>query len=276
LSPSRSLLSPRVDSNVKVLTYNLYWWNLFNQRKGNNGEAGKNIAAFAKDAPFDLMGFQECEDVSWPLRDAKSAGMGDDYTTIVGRYATAIAYRTSAFTQLATGQIDVAEDVPGKFHFGKRVAQWVRLTHKASGKPVFFINHHGPTSPNTGGLCGNKATAYNLLKAIASNAKVGDAVIFVGDFNAPMMMPTGPNASHVRDCNNGGCAWCEEAGNLDCHIPHAFANPEIDDGWGIDNFYSTCTKTVSSKVMPKGGSDHNALYTIFELANAATAETVIF
>jgi len=127
-SSSRSLQPPRADSNVKVLTYNLWWWNLFKQRKGNNGEAGKNIAAFAKDAPFDLMGFQECEDVSWPLRDAKSAGMSDEYTTIVGRYATAIAYRTSAFTQLETGQVDVAEDVPGKFHFGKRVAQWVRLT----------------------------------------------------------------------------------------------------------------------------------------------------
>lgn len=257
---------------MKVLTYNLYWWNLFKNQGGLNGAAGKNIAAYAKDEPFDLMGFQECEDVTWPLRDAKNAGMTDEFTTILGRHATAIAYRTNAFTHLGDGQEDVAEDVPGKFHYGRRIAQWVRLTHKATGKPVFFVNHHGPTSPNTGGLCGNKATAYHLLKVIATNAKVGDAVILVGDFNAPMMMPTGPNASQVKDCMSGGCDWCEEAGTLACHFPHVFANPCIADQWGIDNFYSTCTKVVKSTAMPKAGSDHMALNTVFELTNAATAE----
>jgi len=112
-------------------------------------------------------------------------------------------------------------------------------------------------------MCGNRATAYNLVKVIAQNAKVGDSVIFVGDFNAPWMLPAG---------GGGAMVWAEEAAYIDCHIPHVFANPTIEDMWGIDNFYSTCTKLISHTVMPKGGSDHNALNAVFELQGAADAE----
>jgi len=104
---SRALPSSRTTSRIKVLTYNLYWWNLFKNQKGLNGKAGKNIAAFAKDEPFDLMGFQECEDVSWPLRDAKAAGVTDDYTTIawaVSPFNIAVAIRTSVFDIKAQGK----------------------------------------------------------------------------------------------------------------------------------------------------------------------------
>jgi endonuclease/exonuclease/phosphatase (EEP) superfamily protein YafD len=219
------------------------------------------------------MGFQECEDVSWPLKDAKAAGMKDDFTTIVTRHATAMAYRTSAFTHLEDGQEDVAEDEAHQY-YGRRIAAYVRLTHKSSGKPVCFVNHHGPTTPGTGGKCGNKATAFNLLKMIATKCKVGDAIIFVGDFNAAAMMPTG--GSQWRNCTYAAakCLWGEEVGNVDCHMPHAFANPVIDDMWGIDNMFSSCTKVVNTTVMPHGGSDHMALNAVFELSNAATAETV--
>merc|ERR1711879_554572 len=107
--------------------------------------------------------------------------------------------------------------------------------------------------------CGNKATAYNLLKMIAQNAKLGDSIIFVGDFNAPWEMP---NREHEL-------RWQEEAGLISCHIPHIFAVPKTEDMFGIDNFFSTCTTAINKTIMPKGGSDHNALNVVFELNGPA-------
>merc|ERR1712087_113562 len=110
-------------------------------------------------------------------------------------------------------------------------------------------------------MCGNKATAYQILKQMALNAMVGDSVVLIGDFNAPMQMPVG-----------GPMKWQEEAGVLDCHIPHVFAVPKPDAGWGIDNFYSTCTTMKESTQMEKGGSDHYALNAVFELTGASAAD----
>jgi endonuclease/exonuclease/phosphatase (EEP) superfamily protein YafD len=217
--------------------------------------AGKNIAKAAESEAFDLMAFQECEDVSWPLRDAKNAGVVDDYATIVWNvkpFMTAVAIRTSVFDILAQGKVEVADDSHHQY-YGRRGVIWARLHHKPSGRYVFFVNHHGPTPVNTGGLCGNAATAYNILKVIATNAMVGDAVLLAGDFNAAWMI------------GGFGHSWEEEVGRIDCHLDHMFANPVNDDMWGIDNFFASCAKLVNKTVLPKGGSDHYALSAVFEI-----------
>lgn len=235
---------------IKILTYNLYWWNLFRNRHGANGMAGKNIAAYGKDVPFDLMGFQECEDVSWPLRDA---GMTDDFTTFAHPappIAIALAYRHAVFSELGRGEAEVAEDGAAQ-HYGRRNVIWVRLQHKTSGKTVFFINHHGPTPVNSGGICGAEGTAYNILKVIGENAKVGDHVVLTGDFNAWSNGPDGAELSEI--------------GHIQCHLPHIFSNPKVEDVWGIDNIFASCAKTISKTVMPRGGSDHFALNVVVEI-----------
>lgn len=43
---------------VRVLSYNLFWWNLFGVRGGNDRSAGRLIESTG---PFDLMGFQELQ-----------------------------------------------------------------------------------------------------------------------------------------------------------------------------------------------------------------------
>jgi len=243
-------------TQIKVLTYNLFWWNLFDKGKSEGGIAGKNIAASAKEKPFDLMGFQECEDVTWPLRDAKEAGMVDEFTTIVNDHATAIAYRTAVFEKISQGGKDVTEDLkPQKY--GTRGAYWVRLLHKPTGRKVFFMNHHGPTPINTGGTCGQEGVAYKLLKMIAENAKQGDAMILVGDFNVNWLDAMGEGKFR---------GWRDEPAFIDCHFRHDFANPTIDDMWGLDNFYSACVKQVKGTVMDKGGSDHYALNFIYDIS----------
>lgn len=213
--------------------------------------AGKNMAAYAKDVPYDLMGFQECEDLGRVLKDAGDAGMGkpEDYGQYMYTDATCIAYRKAAFTELSRGGADVAEDGKAQF-YGRRVVLFVRLKH-TSGKTVFFINHHGPTPVNSGGLCGPEGTAYNILKVIGENAKVGDHVILTGDFNA---WSNGPDGKILT-----------EIGHLSCHLPHVFSNPKVDDVWGIDNIFASCARVISNTVMPKGGSDHNALNSVIEI-----------
>merc|ERR1719436_155352 len=78
---------------------------------------------------------------------------------------------------------EVAEDRPDQW-WGTRGAQWARFQHTSNGKTVLFVNHHGPLPLGTGGRCGRKATAWNILKTIGVHAQPTDGVILVGDFNA--------------------------------------------------------------------------------------------
>merc|ERR1712087_1103741 len=100
----------------------------------------------------------------------KDAGITKTYNTYAigeGYVNVCMGYAEDVFQEVSRGRAFVAEDQQGNFHYGKRVVQWMRLKHKASGKIVSFFNHHGPTPPNTGGMCGNKATAYQILKQMA-------------------------------------------------------------------------------------------------------------
>jgi endonuclease/exonuclease/phosphatase family metal-dependent hydrolase len=166
---------------VKILTYNLYWWNLFGIHHGAGGSAGKLIASATKNSKaFDLMGFQECEDINRVLKDA---GMKDEYETVVGPHSIAVAYRKASWTALKHGVVDVAEDRRDQW-YGRRSVVWVRLQHASTGRTVFFMNHHGPLPVNSGGMCGAAATVYNILKVAKDNMGSDDVVILTGDFNS--------------------------------------------------------------------------------------------
>merc|ERR1712187_828075 len=112
-------------------------------------------------APFDLMGFQECDDVHRVLGDA---GLTDTFGTVSPGHAVAIAYRNTVWELLDSGMDTVGEDMPGLY--GARVAVWARLRHQTTGITVFFINHHGPLPVNSGGVGGGNQTAQNILNAI--------------------------------------------------------------------------------------------------------------
>ena len=45
----------------EVLSYNLFWWNLYGKRGGNGDSASNLIASAMQPEPFDFMGFQEIE-----------------------------------------------------------------------------------------------------------------------------------------------------------------------------------------------------------------------
>uniref|UniRef100_A0A7S2JUH2 Endonuclease/exonuclease/phosphatase domain-containing protein n=1 Tax=Zooxanthella nutricula TaxID=1333877 RepID=A0A7S2JUH2_9DINO len=227
---------------VKVLTYNLYWWNLYGShfRNGNGGSAGHLIASSGGDKPYDFMGFQECEDVGRVLREA---GLETTHEGIVGDHACAIAYNKATWTMLENGMDEVGEDRADQW-WGTRGAQWARFKHTSKGRTVFVVNHHGPLPVGTGGLCGPQATAWNILKAIGTHAKKDDAVIVVGDFNA-----------------DAGTATAAELGR---RLHRVFTGASFG---GVDHVFSSCggDRVVSKRNLGAGGSDHDALEVVLRV-----------
>jgi len=229
--------------NIKILTYNLFWWNLFNIRHGNGNSAG-NLIKDNMAMPFDVMGFQECED---PETVLKPVGLLDTYEVFLGEHAICMAYNKKAWKLIVNGTEDVAEDMPTKY-YGKRGVQWMRLQSLKTDKKLFFMNHHGPLSVNSGGQCGGEATAFNLMQVMAKHAQVGDVLVLVGDFNA--------NAASLT------------VQTLWNHMVQAFAGKS----WGgVDNIFTNVpmTNVVERKIMGDGGSDHDAIYTVVQVGETS-------
>jgi len=164
-------------AQFKILSYNLFWWNLFGKRNGNGKSAGKLIA---RSGPYDIMGFQECDDVQRVLRDA---GLQNSHAALPGGHALAIAYRRAAWHKLDSGTINVAEDRRDQY-YGNRAVNWARLRHISTGKVVLFVNHHGPLPVNSGGKDGGESTARNILRVIGEQSQNSNLQILVGDLNA--------------------------------------------------------------------------------------------
>lgn len=228
------------DLQVRALTYNLFWWNLFGQRGGNGGSAGKNIAQAHSIEPFDVMGFQECEDVKRVLRDA---GLSDEYDTMDGGHAISMAWRKSQWKLLASGAEDVNEDQRAQY-YGRRAAEWARLQHLQTGKTLFFVNHHGPLPVNSGGACTGASTAYNILRIMGNNAVRGDLILLTGDFNqAP---------------------GSETISTLEGYMNRAFTGSSFG---GVDNFFSNCggNAVVSTQNLGGAESDHDAITITFQI-----------
>merc|ERR1712194_584529 len=58
--------------SVKMISYNLFWWNLFSRHDGGGKSAGKLIARTSGDDLYDFMGFQECDDRDRVMGEAES------------------------------------------------------------------------------------------------------------------------------------------------------------------------------------------------------------
>lgn len=231
---------------VKVLTYNLFWWNLFDMNHGSERSAGRLIARTSQQEPYDFMAFQECDDRERVLMDARDSGLQGEYETIDGGRAIAMAYRTSSWRLLDHGSADVGEDSRDQY-YGRRAAMWGRFEHREDGKTVLFMNHHGPLKVSQGGGCTGSATALNILRVIGKTAHKGDAIILVGDFNAQ--------------------AWSSRIKELEKHLGWVFSGTAMG---GVDHIYSNCaSRAQAGQDLGKGdgwkGSDHDALSVTFTI-----------
>jgi endonuclease/exonuclease/phosphatase family metal-dependent hydrolase len=221
-----------------VLTYNLYWWNLFGWQDGNERSAGRKIATTA---PYDFMGFQECDDVNRVLSDALTEGLGGDYAAIQGEHAMAIVYKRSDWTVIGQGYEDVGEDAPGLY--GVRGSNFARLRHNTHGRVVFFANHHGPLPVSADGDCRGSTVGYNIVNMIAHNRHPGDVVILVGDFNAHN------DSSRIHA--------------LDAHLNRVHSGTCME---GVDHIFTSVPgDAVRTYNHGKGGSDHDAISAVLSV-----------
>eukprot|EP00928_Gymnodinium_smaydae_P014467 TRINITY_DN15300_c0_g1_i1.p1 TRINITY_DN15300_c0_g1~~TRINITY_DN15300_c0_g1_i1.p1 ORF type:complete len:428 (+),score=80.12 TRINITY_DN15300_c0_g1_i1:66-1286(+) len=236
-SPGVSASGDGTKGQFKVLSYNLFWWNLFGVRGGNGRSAGAKIASGSKAGSFDVIGFQECDDITRILADAKEEGLEGDYVGIDGGRALGVAYLKSKWNFLSAGSENVGEDAPQEY-YGLRSAQWVRLQRKEDGKTVFFANHHGPLPVSCGGGCTGSSTAYNILGMIASNMHKGDVVVLVGDFNAK------PQSSRIQA--------------LDRHLHRVYSGSAHG---GVDHIFcnGNGSAVLATENLGSGGSDHDAI-----------------
>lgn len=234
-----------------VMTYNLFWWNLFDHAKGpwgHKGEPGNPATELIMKAlektPYDMLGFQECEDEDWLL---SRSGMALEFEIFRDR-ACCFAYRKRKWQLLERGVNYVADDAK----YGMRPAQWMRLQHIETGKIVFFINHHGPLPISSGGMCGGRAHAFNILKIYETEAQRGDVVILVGDFNAEPSSATIQVLKQRLHVAAGG--WRSVT-----HIDYIFSNtgPEA---------------VVAAHDLGAGGSDHHAFGAEFRVGQGVLQE----
>jgi len=229
-------------TEFKVLSYNLFWWNLFKKHYGGDRSAGGLIRRTGGAEKYDIMGFQECDDMWRVLHDA---GLHHaEYGAINGGRAIAVAWRKTKWSLISHDSVDVGEDSRDQY-YGKRSAMWVRLRN-AEGKTVFFMNHHGPLMVSQGGGCTGSATALNIMKVIANNAHSEDVIVLVGDFNAAL------GSSRVQEL--------ERRLNR-VHSGYIFG--------GVDHVFSNCGARGQGKTLEKGDgywkSDHNAISATFKI-----------
>lgn len=173
----------------------------------------------------------------------QKGGLLPEYSHLQGDHALAIAYRSSTWDMIDHHTDEVAEDMRIQW-YGVRGLLWARFRHKANGKTVFFATHHGPLPVNSGGMCGWQATAYNIMKVIATRAEPTDAIFLVGDFNA------NPTTGTVQQ--------------LSRRLHRIFSGTAFG---GIDHIFSSCggASVISTASLGNGGSDHDALGAVVEV-----------
>jgi len=155
----------------------LYWWCVSDEQR--NCPQNANGQGFAKiyekvknggDGPFDLIGFQECDNVAQIIGGAGLTGRFDYYDAPGD---AKMAWDNQKYVKIGgPGQVWVAND-----QYGNRNMNWVRLQVRATGQTIFFPNTHGPLNG-----CGSDLGG-RYINGINSNKAASDTVVLTGDFN---------------------------------------------------------------------------------------------
>lgn len=165
-------------ATVKVVSYNLYWWNAFDQSAWKSDHIVNNIEHKLQ---ADTLGLQECD----------SASTINERTGYVAaspfKGAQGVMVRPGVFRVESSGFQDI--EATGKW--GPRYVTWAQLTHLPTGRSFWHFNTHWCVHSGNGHTCSSEKRytgAKNMLAAIRE--KAGSApVVITGDFNANMNEP---------------------------------------------------------------------------------------
>lgn len=171
---------------INVATYNLRL-NTPSDDQNVWGLRREAVMALIRYHEFDLFGTQEAlpEQINdlEALSEYAYVGVGRDDGKNAGEHS-AIFYRRARFTLIAHGDFWLSEtpDRPSKGWDARccnRLATWVRLRDKTSGKTLLVVSVHFDHEGEVA-----RRESANLLLRWLERQETGDAVIALGDFNS--------------------------------------------------------------------------------------------
>jgi endonuclease/exonuclease/phosphatase family metal-dependent hydrolase len=213
-----------------VCTYNLFWWNAFDQNPWKSNEIVANIKDQLKP---DVIGFQE---VDSPSDIQRRTGLQP-----ASKFAAAqgVMVAPGLFVTGDSG----SQDLQATGKWGARYVTWVQLTHEATGRRFWHFNTHWCVQSGNGRTCNEEVRyegAKNMLKLIREKAG-SDPVVVTGDFNANM--------------NERGPQHFVESG-----LKLAVSN------WVDAIFYSDHWQLTAQGVGDRAQSDHRPVFAELELS----------
>lgn len=216
---------------VKVVSYNLYWWNAFGLKQ-NSWKKNGILNNIKSDLRPDTIGFQECD--SPELLESRT------HLQVASKFegAQGIMVKPRRFRILSTG----SRDLEATGHWGTRYMTWAKLEDTRSQRHFWHFNTHWCVASNSSHVC-DEETRYHgaktMVKAIFELAGK-DPVLVTGDFNAEI----------------------DERGPQ-----HFLANglKLAVNEWVDSIFYSDHWELLSHGTGSAAGSDHHPVYAQFRL-----------
>lgn len=162
---------------IKVVSYNIFWWNAFGQNPWKGEHVTDNIKNTLQP---DVLGLQECDSPQL-IQERTGYVAASEFAGAQG-----VVVKPGLFKIGQRGRQDI--QATGKW--GPRYVTFVQLTHP-SGRTFWHFNTHWCVHSGNGQTCDpNKRYigAQNMLGVIHDKAQ-GAPVIITGDFNAGMGEP---------------------------------------------------------------------------------------
>jgi len=158
---------------VRVVSYNLYWWNAFGQNPWKSDHIIRNIKNTLKP---DSIGLQECDEPQ-TIRDRAGLERASKFDGAQG-----IMVKPGVFRKGDSGSRDI--QATGKW--GPRYVTWVELIDPKSGRTFWHFNTHWCVHNGNGRVCNEEVRyggAKHMLDVIKEKAS-DMPVVITGDFNA--------------------------------------------------------------------------------------------
>lgn len=227
----------QISATVKVVSYNLYWWNAFGLKE-NGWKRDGILRNIKSDLRPDTIGFQECDSPEL-LKSRTGLEVASKFAGAQG-----IMVKSGKFRILSAGSRDL--EATGKW--GTRYMTWARLEDPRTQQRFWHFNTHWCVHSNSSHVC-DEETRYRGAKTMvkAIHELVGaEPVIVTGDFNAEM----------------------DERGPQ--HFLQSGFQLAVNE-WVDSIFYSNDWELLSQGTGSSAGSDHHPVYAELRLKPSPSA-----
>jgi hypothetical protein len=177
--------------------------------------------ALLRNHDVDVVALQEFESVQKGAF-SRIAGGTWDYYVANSRARDAVAWREDTWELLEAG----TRNIP-YFRGNPAPMPWVLLKHRETGREVYFISLHNPTSnAQRGNNAGNRIAAMNIQVALSQELNAsGRPVVLMGDFNERGEAFCRITAGGLIAANGGTASPCIPPSGAG--IDWIFATPEV-------------------------------------------------